>query len=108
MHKPLKPTTKYQGVWFPGKTSPEQGNDAVAQAILNVSRPVYLLDCNGGIGVAQDGRLSIGGNGEHASGGLPVREVNRDNESTLQRQVQFLFNARQTAGRHLVFLLGFR
>jgi len=63
---------KYPGVWSPDRNNPNQGNAAVAGAILNVSHPVYLLDLDGGVGVAQDGRLIIGDNGESGPRGFPL------------------------------------
>ena len=48
------------GWWLPENIEAEPGEQAVRSAILNVNRPVYLLDLNGLTAVAGSGRVIIG------------------------------------------------
>ncbi|MGA8180585.1 MAG: PfaD family polyunsaturated fatty acid/polyketide biosynthesis protein [Desulfobacterales bacterium] len=58
----MKPS-KYQqiaGWWISEDLEPEQGKEAIRSAILNVNRPVYLLDLNGLPAVAGNGKIILG------------------------------------------------
>jgi len=58
----MKPSKHQQiaGWWLSEDLEPEQGEEAIRSAILNVNRPVYLLDFNGLPAVAGDGKIVIG------------------------------------------------
>ncbi len=45
--------------WLNGSNSPEMGVDALQKALLRLSRPFFLLDIDGQMGVAYDGGLSF-------------------------------------------------
>jgi trans-AT polyketide synthase/acyltransferase/oxidoreductase domain-containing protein len=51
---------KAHGYWRPDLQSPRTGEDALSEAVSNLSRPVYVVDVNGHIGVAQDGYATLG------------------------------------------------
>jgi trans-AT polyketide synthase/acyltransferase/oxidoreductase domain-containing protein len=48
------------GCWLPDSRLPRTGNRAVCDALANLSRPIYILDVDGHIGVAQDGEVMLG------------------------------------------------
>ncbi len=61
-----------QGWWLPGEEKPQVGHDALRQALFQVTRPVYLLNVDGRVGVAQDGEVTIGGTEKSHRRGYPV------------------------------------
>ncbi len=50
----------FAGWWLPEDLEPEPGGQAIRSAILNVNRPVYLLDLNGSPAAADSGKIIIG------------------------------------------------
>jgi PfaD family protein len=61
------------GWWLPGDSEPEPGEQAIRSAILNVNRPVYLLDLNGIPAVANGGTITIGSIVSPDSAAVPLR-----------------------------------
>ncbi|MBC2744490.1 MAG: PfaD family polyunsaturated fatty acid/polyketide biosynthesis protein [Desulfosarcina sp.] len=51
---------KTHGCWKPDHHLPRTGDKAFSEALRNLSRPIYVLDVNGHIGVAQDGIATLG------------------------------------------------
>ena len=49
-----------QGVWKPDKQLPRSGASAILEAIKDLSHPLFIVDINGIVGVAQDGLATIG------------------------------------------------
>jgi len=71
----MKPS-KHQhisGWWLPEGFEPEPGEQAIRSAILNVNRPVYLLDLNGLPAVADRGKITIGSVDSPDSAAFPLR-----------------------------------
>ena len=62
-----------RGWWTQGDTTPESGNYAIRNAILNVTRPVILLDINGQLAVGKGGRITIGDDGICVPAAFPLR-----------------------------------
>lgn len=48
------------GWWLPGDKPPRKGEEALTDALANVSRNVYLVDCDGELGVGLGGRAVLG------------------------------------------------
>ena len=72
MQNTWEQTLKPVGWWSPGAEKPTVGDDAVERALLQVTRPVYLLNMDGRIGVAGDGKICMGDRVEPGSGGHPL------------------------------------
>jgi PfaD family protein len=60
------------GWWLPENSEPEIGEQAVRSAILNVTRPVYLLDFDGRPAVGKGGTITIAGDASMASDAVPL------------------------------------
>ncbi len=60
------------GWWIPGREKPKTGDEAIRSAVLNVSRPVYVLSSSDGIAVAQDGIAAIGDPSTSDANGYPL------------------------------------
>jgi trans-AT polyketide synthase/acyltransferase/oxidoreductase domain-containing protein len=71
----MKPSKHQQiaGWWLPEDLEPEPGEQAIRSAILNVNRPVYLLDLNGLPSVASSGKIIIGNAFSPDSAAVPLR-----------------------------------
>jgi len=52
-------TLNPNGFWKPDNHLPRIGEKAFSEALRNLSKPIYVLDVNGQIGVAQDGTATI-------------------------------------------------
>jgi trans-AT polyketide synthase/acyltransferase/oxidoreductase domain-containing protein len=61
------------GWWLPVDSEPESDNQAIRSAILNVNRPVYLLDLKGLPAVAGSGKIIIGNGVSPDSAAVPLR-----------------------------------
>ena len=48
------------GWWHPGRSTPNSGADAFQKGLLQVSRPLYIVDDGGRPAVARDGAITIG------------------------------------------------
>ena len=57
---PTDTTTNIHGFWTPDPHLPRTGEKAFSEAVRNLSRPIYVLDMDGQIGVAQDGIATLG------------------------------------------------
>ncbi len=53
MNLPLK------GYFEPLNNPPETGSEAIHQAIFNITKPVFIIDANGSLGVCQDGKVIV-------------------------------------------------
>jgi PfaD family protein len=60
------------GWWSKGDLEVESGSEAVKRAIARVTRPVYLLDLGGRVGVGRGGKLTIGGTAPNDSDCYPL------------------------------------
>lgn len=60
------------GWWRPGRSRPESGADAFQAGLLQVSRPLYIVDDGGRPAVAKDGAITIGTARSSDPDGLPV------------------------------------
>jgi trans-AT polyketide synthase, acyltransferase and oxidoreductase domains len=56
---PNNKTMMVHGHWKPGDHLPRTGGKAFAEALRDLSRPLYVVDIKGRIGVAQDGSASL-------------------------------------------------
>jgi trans-AT polyketide synthase/acyltransferase/oxidoreductase domain-containing protein len=61
------------GWWLPADNEPESDDQAIRSAILKVNRPVYLLDLNGLLAVADSGKIIIGSGVSPDSAAVPLR-----------------------------------
>ncbi|BBO66831.1 2-nitropropane dioxygenase [Desulfosarcina alkanivorans] len=55
-----EPSIIAHGCWKPDRLSPATGHQAVCKAVYHLERPVYVLEMDGRIGVAQDGIATLG------------------------------------------------
>jgi trans-AT polyketide synthase/acyltransferase/oxidoreductase domain-containing protein len=55
-----EPPTTVHGFWKPGRHLPTTDRQAVGSAVNNLRQPVYVVDVNGRMGVAQDGAATFG------------------------------------------------
>jgi len=60
------------GWWMPGDSEPEPGEQAMRSAILNVKRPVYILEINGLPAVACDGTITVGAGAAPSPAAVPL------------------------------------
>ncbi|MFO7666817.1 MAG: PfaD family polyunsaturated fatty acid/polyketide biosynthesis protein [Desulfobacterales bacterium] len=60
------------GWWSNSGKSPENGAKALRDALLNVTRPVYVVSMNGGIAVGRGGTISIGKDLSSVSDSYPL------------------------------------
>jgi trans-AT polyketide synthase, acyltransferase and oxidoreductase domains len=60
-------TLKSFGFWKPDQQLPRTGEKAFSDAIRNLSQPLYVINVNGHIGVAQDGIATLGQTGQPAT-----------------------------------------
>ncbi len=60
------------GFWTPARQLPKNGDQAFFDAVRNLARPVFVVDMNGQIGLAQDGSALLGATPQRSSGSLPL------------------------------------
>ena len=73
MSRNLSNTEKAIGTWSKAGPEPQCGEDALQQALLTVQRPIYLLNVDGRLAVAQHGRAVLGdGSPSSQPGGYPL------------------------------------
>lgn len=72
MQHPSAQSERPAGWWTPGEDPPQSGGRALNRALLNTTRPVYLLDADGGPGVAQSGTFTTGECLPDGGDGFPV------------------------------------
>ncbi len=61
------------GSWQPGDSPLEPLEHGLARSLLNVARPIYVVEQGGGLALSQDGAAQIGGAQRAANGGgLPL------------------------------------
>ena len=60
------------GCWHQGESSPEPLDAAVENALLNVGRPIYVVDRQGGFAVSQTGTAELGRRSTGDDGTLPL------------------------------------
>jgi PfaD family protein len=60
------------GWWQPGRTVPDASLPAFNKAIMEVSRPLFVIDFNGNPAFAQDGTITIGDRQPAGSDALPL------------------------------------
>jgi trans-AT polyketide synthase, acyltransferase and oxidoreductase domains len=63
------------GRWRPGAHSPEPLTEALAGALLDVNRPVYVVEHAGTLAVGSSGAAEIAPEDPHSNGCLPLRAV---------------------------------
>ncbi len=61
------------GCWHPGDSAPEPIDSALANALRDVSRPVYVVEDGGRLGVSSSGSAAMGTHNGPSQGGLPLR-----------------------------------
>lgn len=61
------------GCWHPGESSPEPFDSSVRDALLNVTRPIYVVEGLQGLAVSQDGAAELCARPPAAGCGLPLR-----------------------------------
>jgi trans-AT polyketide synthase/acyltransferase/oxidoreductase domain-containing protein len=66
---PLKPI----GCWHPGDSPPEPLASALQRTLLNVGRPVYVVERPDGLYVSQGGSAALGGQAQAGGDRLPLR-----------------------------------
>ena len=71
MHLPINDITPI-GWWHPGRSAPESGADAFQTGLLQVSRPLYIVDHDGRPAISQDGAITIGAAKPPAPDALPL------------------------------------
>lgn len=54
------PVATFSGTWLPDESAPRTDSAAMADALARWDRPVYVVDFDGAIGVAQDGAAQLG------------------------------------------------
>lgn len=60
------------GWWRPGQSEPESAADAFQKGLMQVSRPLFIVDAGGRPAVAQDGAITIGAAEPPAPDALPL------------------------------------
>ena len=60
------------GSWTPAGQSPKNGDQAFFDAVRNLARPVFVIDLNGQVGLAQDGTATLGAAPRHPSDSYPL------------------------------------
>jgi trans-AT polyketide synthase/acyltransferase/oxidoreductase domain-containing protein len=68
----LNPNKHHSGWWQPSRGVPDTGEPALRKAILEVSRPLFIVNLNGKMACAQDGTLTIGAKKPIGSDTLPL------------------------------------
>lgn len=58
--------------WWQGEVSPHKGPEAIRQAICRVSQPVYILQKNGEMAVADNGPVVLGNTLDASESGWPL------------------------------------
>jgi len=61
-----------QGWWQPQQKQPQSDDIAFQEALLRVTRPIYLVNLNGRKAIAQDGTITLGSVRPSGSGELPL------------------------------------
>jgi PfaD family protein len=60
------------GRWTPHRQLPKSGDQAFFDTVRNLARPVFVIDMNGRIGLAQDGSASLDAAPQRSSGSYPL------------------------------------
>jgi trans-AT polyketide synthase/acyltransferase/oxidoreductase domain-containing protein len=68
----LPTKSKTRGIWLPGHTQPEKGDEAIHKALLRVNRPIYAALLDGELAVGDDGALFVGRETPHRADGYPL------------------------------------
>jgi PfaD family protein len=61
------------GSWHPGKTPLEPFDASAREALLNVTRPIYVVERDRGLALSQGGRAELGSISIASGNGLPLR-----------------------------------
>ncbi|MEE9295242.1 MAG: PfaD family polyunsaturated fatty acid/polyketide biosynthesis protein, partial [Phycisphaerae bacterium] len=61
-----------RGWWTADGSAPQVGDEAVGRALQRVGKPVQLVDCDGRLGVADGGVVTLGGMGPPDPAALPL------------------------------------
>lgn len=61
------------GCWHAGEFPPEPFDASVPDALLNVTRPIYVVERPEGLAISQDGTAELGARPSAAGRGLPLR-----------------------------------
>ena len=61
-----------QGWWQPQQKQPQSDDIAFQEALLRVTRPIYIVNLNGRKAIAQDGTITLGSVRPSGSGELPL------------------------------------
>jgi len=61
-----------RGWWQPEGSRPEAGQHALDEALMRVSRPVFVIRQNDKLAVSQQGSITIGGDRPHPADALPL------------------------------------
>ncbi len=67
-----KTTVVPPGRWVPSDHLPRTGNKAFYESLTDLSCPIYILDVDGHVGVAQDGVATIGPSDSSAADSYPL------------------------------------
>jgi PfaD family protein len=70
--KDSKSDHKPPGWWLPGDAGPQHGDTAIRRALLNLGQPVYLVQHDGRLGVAQDGTALLNSDPPPAENACPL------------------------------------
>jgi trans-AT polyketide synthase, acyltransferase and oxidoreductase domains len=65
--------SKTIGNWYPGKTPIEPFDASVQEALLNVTRPIYVVEHSRGLALSQDGTAELGAGSLPSGNGLRLR-----------------------------------
>jgi PfaD family protein len=61
------------GCWHPGETPPEPFDASAPEALLNVTRPIFVIEHSQGLALSQSGTAELGAPAKTAGKGLPLR-----------------------------------
>jgi trans-AT polyketide synthase, acyltransferase and oxidoreductase domains len=61
------------GCWHPGESPPEPFDASVQNALLNVTRPIYVVEHSHGLAIGQDGTAELCAGSPAAGHGMPLR-----------------------------------
>ena len=68
----LNPSTTI-GCWHPRESPPEPFDSSIQGALLNVTRPIYVIERPQGLAVSQSGTAELCSGSGAAGGGMPLR-----------------------------------
>jgi trans-AT polyketide synthase/acyltransferase/oxidoreductase domain-containing protein len=68
----METTFMPQGSWAPDHHLPRTGSKAFCESLANLSLPIYILDVDGHLGVAQDGTATIGNSASSGADNYPL------------------------------------